>query len=128
MMLCALTQDREKLTCMLEHVPAIREITEEQLAEDQPRVRALLLQRLERTWDWVQARLDDDAEGTRPLDPRVAEIGLRVIKEEAGLYRLGRPLPVVEEEDDQFVVLDPRELMLKQLVDVEARLQGRDAA
>jgi hypothetical protein len=107
--------------------PSPREITEDQLVEDQARVRALQIQRLELVWAVVEGRIRMDQEGLKPLDPRFAEIGLRALKEEALLYRLSKPAPVLEEEEDPSIQgVDRAELVLKALEDAEARLRGRD--
>lgn len=110
--------------------PAPREISEEQLAEDGPRVRALLIQRLELVWARCEQRIRDDVDGTRPLDPRFLEIGLRALKDEAVHYRLGRPpAPVEEEEDPSITAVDRGALVLDYLETVEARIkQGQAAA
>lgn len=110
--------------------PAPREISEEQLAEDGPRVRALLIQRLELVWSRVEQRIRDDINGTRPVDPRFLEIGLRALKDEALHYRLGRaPVPVEEEEDPSIQAVDRGALVLDYLSSVESRIrQGQQAA
>jgi hypothetical protein len=73
-----------------------RAITEDDLAHAQPTVRALIHERLEDLWaDCEAARMASE----RP-DPRWGELGLRILKMEAELYRLGRPQPVTPGEDD----------------------------
>jgi hypothetical protein len=110
--------------------PAPREITEEQLTEDAPRVRALLIQRLELVWARCEQRIRDDINGTRPIDPRFLEIGLRALKDEATHYRLAKTPPPVEEEDDPTIqAIDRGALVLDYLESVEARIkQGQAAA
>lgn len=110
--------------------PAPREISEEQLAEDGPRVRALAIQRLELVWTVVEARIRADLDGTRPADPRYLEIGLRAIKDETLLYRLAKTPPLVEEEEDPAIQgVDRGALVLDYLESVEARIkQGQAAA
>jgi hypothetical protein len=98
------------------------EITDDQLIENAPRVRALLIQRYEEIWDRVEARIIVDRGGDRPLDPRFLEIGLRALKEESLLYRLNRAVPVAEEEEEISGGTDRVELVLKQLAEVEARI------
>lgn len=103
------------------------EITEADLVESGPRVRALQVARLEQIWSAVNARLQMDAGGEAPIDPRLLEIGLRVIKEESLIYRLGRP-PVAggEEEDDQERVgPDKVSLIEHTLAEIEARLRDQ---
>jgi hypothetical protein len=110
--------------------PAPREISEEQLTEDGPRVRALIIQRLELVWARCEQRIRDDMDGTRPLDPRFLEIGLRALKDEALHYRLSKTPPPVEEEDDPSLqAVDRGALVLGFLESVEARIkQGQAAA
>lgn len=103
------------------------EITEDQLAESGPRVRALQVQRLEKVWAVVEAHVDEHLEGVRPVDPRMLEIGLRVVKEETSLYRLGRPAPASEDDDEdpQVAALDRRSLVLQQIEAAEAKLRDQ---
>ncbi len=110
--------------------PAPREISEEQLAQDAPRVRALLIQRLELVWARVEQRIRDDIDGHRSIDPRYLEIGLRALKDEAIHYRLAKvPAPVEEEEDPTIQAIDRGALVLDYLEGVEARIrQGQAAA
>lgn len=110
--------------------PAPREITEEQLQQDGPRVRALAIQRLELVISVVERRIRDDVDGTRPIDPRFLEIGLRAIKDETLIYRLSKvPPPVEEEEDPSIQAIDRSALVLDMLESVEARIrQGQAAA
>lgn len=110
--------------------PGPREISEEQLAEDAPRVRALMIQRLELVWSVSERRIRDDLDGTRPADPRFLEIALRALKDEALLYRLGKVVPPPEEEDDPSILgVDRPALVLEYLESVEARIrQGQAAA
>lgn len=101
------------------------EITEADLVASGPRVRALQVARLEAIWRVVNARiqLDDDAE--RPIDPRILEIGLRVIKEEAMMYRLGRTPPATGEDEDEGdrVGQDRVSLIETHLAEIEAKLR-----
>lgn len=99
------------------------EVTEEQLQEAQPRVRALQIQRYEEIWERIQERISDDKEGARPIDPRFLELGIRVLKEEAGLYRLGRVAAVAEEEEDTTTVADRRDMIEERLQEIEAKNQ-----
>lgn len=101
-------------------------ITDEDLVASGPAVRALLVGRLERLWKPVEFALDAHDEGLGPIDPRLLEIGLRVIKDEAALYRLARP-PVVgdgEEVDQLGAGVDRRALVMGQLEEREQRLRG----
>jgi hypothetical protein len=105
------------------------EVTEEQLQEAQPRVRALQIQRYEEIWNRIKERIDEDKDGVRPIDPRFLELGIRVLKEEAGLYRLGRQAAATEEEEDTTPIGDRRDLIEDRLREIEAKNQGaRDRA
>ncbi len=100
--------------------PRIPEITDEDLSDAGPRVRALLVQRYEEIWDRVKVRIIDDQQGNRPLDPRFLEIGLRALKETSSIYRLGRAMPVVEEDSDlELTAVDRQQLVLQTLTDLE---------
>lgn len=99
------------------------EVTEEQLQEAQPRVRALQIQRYEEIWDRIKERIDEDKDGTRPLDPRFLELGIRVLKEESALYRLGRQAAATEEEEDTTPVGDRRDLIEDRLKEIEQKNQ-----
>lgn len=102
--------------------PRIPEITDEDLSEAGPRVRALLVQRYEEIWDRVKVRIIDDQQGNRPLDPRFLEIGLRALKETSTIYRLGRAVAAVEEDEDAVLTsVDRQALVLGQLADLEAK-------
>ncbi len=102
------------------------EITEEQLAESQPRVRALQIQRYEKIWDRIQERIVEDEQGERPIDPRFLELGIRVLKEEAGIYRLGRVAQAVEEEEDPSITgVDRMATVMRQLEELEARKRAQ---
>lgn len=100
------------------------EITEEQLLDAQPRVRALLVQRYETVWSVVQGHMDEHLAGDRPVDPRMLEIGLRVLKQEGEVYRTNRLPLAAEAEDEEPLgqVLDRRALALESLLEVEVRL------
>lgn len=77
------------------------QITEEDVQESAPRVRALLIARYEALWQPVRVRLDQDAGGEVPIDPRLLELGLRINKEIGLLYRLYRaPAASAEEEPE----------------------------
>src|SRR4029450_3819583 len=109
---------------------APREISEDQLVEDGPRVRALIVQRLELVWARCEQRIRDDMDGTRPIDPRFLEIALRAEKDLALHYRLNKiPVPVEEEEDPSIQGVDRGALVLNFLEGVEARSgEGQAAA
>ena len=105
------------------------EIGEEQISQDQPRVRALLVQRYEQLWGWVDGCMQAARDLERPLDPRVAEIGLRVCKDEAALYRLGRAAAAVEEEEDPTILaIDRAAMVAEQLTVLESKRQAAQAS
>jgi len=83
--------------------PRMPEITEENLSEAQPSVRALLVGRYEEVWDRVKVRIIEDQQAARPMDPRFLEIGMRALKEIGVIYRLSKPAAVVEEEEDPTI-------------------------
>lgn len=99
-------------------------ITDEDLANSAPTVRALLVGRLEEMWRPVARHLEDAHQGLAPADPRMLEIGLRIVKEESLLYRLARP-PVVSEQDEDPIGagVDRRALVEGALVEIEKKLQ-----
>lgn len=101
------------------------EITEEQLAASQPKVRALTIQRYERLYARVDERVREDEAGERPIDPRFLELGIRILKEEALLYRLGRVAVVAEEEEDPAIAgIDRMDMVLRQLAELEEKKQA----
>jgi hypothetical protein len=106
------------------------EIGEEQLAQDRARVRALLLTRYEKVWNWVEDQMAYAREFERPLDPRVAEIGIRVCKEEAMLYRLSKVEPPSDnEEDPTILAIDRAAMVAEQLTVLESKRQAaKDSA
>jgi hypothetical protein len=105
------------------------EITEENLVESQPRVRAQLMLRYELMWSVIQARIEEDRDQVRPLDPRLLEIGKGILKEEAALYRLARPAPLAEEDPDlELTIVDRRELVAASLDELELKRQAQAAA
>jgi hypothetical protein len=105
------------------------EITEENLQEAAPRVRALITSRIEKLYAAVDHHVDEANAGDRMLDPRMLEIGKGLMKELAAIYRLGRPAPVVQEEE--AVPLGRDELVLRlgsKLDELEAKRQARQQA
>lgn len=104
------------------------EITEENLAESQPRVRALLMHRYEMMWQHIEARIQEDRDEVRALDPRLLEIGKGILMQEASLYRLGRaPVAVEEDPDEQLSIIDRREMVAAALDDLEAKRRAQNA-
>lgn len=105
-----------------------RQITDEDLVKSGPAVRALLVARLEAMWQPVEAALDQARQvgGALPPDPRLLEIGLRIVRDEAALYRLSRP-PVLGDGNDEPELgagVDRRAMIEAQLVEREERLRG----
>lgn len=109
--------------------PRMPEITEENLVESQARVRAELMRRYELMWTVVEARIKDDRDEIRPLDPRLLEIGRGILREESLLYRLAKPPVVAEAEDDTILPLEARrELVAASLDELEAKRQAQAQA
>lgn len=105
------------------------EITEENLVESQARMRAELMRRYELIWTVVEGRIDDDRNELRPLDPRLLEIGRGVLKEEAALFRLGKPPVQVEEEPDaELTAVDRRALVSASLDELATKRAAQQAA
>jgi hypothetical protein len=105
------------------------EITDDNLQEAAPRVRALIMSRLELMWSAVNRHIEEAQAGDRVLDPRMLEIGKGLMKAEADIYRLGRPAPVVEEEDAVPVGRDELVARLgSKLDELESKRQARAQA
>lgn len=99
------------------------QITEDDLLASAPSVRALLIARYEALWKPVKVRLDQDAGGEIPIDPRLLELGLRINKEIGLLYRLYRP-PLTkpeDEEEDMIVGRDTAAAIEASLQEVELK-------
>lgn len=104
------------------------EITDDNLVEAAPRVRALVMSRLEYMWKQVQQHLTEAEAGDRMLDPRMLEIGKGLMKEVAGIYRLGSVAPpAVEEVDEVQAAYDRRQIVAAKLDELEAKRRARDA-
>ena len=105
------------------------EITDDNLQEAAPRVRALIMARIEKMWSAVEGHIDEANAGDRMLDPRMLEIGKGLMKAEADIYRLGRPAPVVEVEEDQaLAAVDRRAIVGAKLDELEAKRKARESA
>lgn len=102
-------------------------ITDEDIAESGPAVRALLVARLEQLWKPVEMRLDMEKDGSMPMDPRMMEIGVRICKELAGHYRLARPPLATPEEDTDLLGpgVDRAALVEQKLSEIEARIRSQ---
>lgn len=104
-------------------------ITDEDLAASAPTVRALLVGRLEAMWVPIQQALDDGKAGLGPPDPRMLEIGLRIVKEESTLYRLLRPPTLVEQDEEMLGPgVDRAALVEAHLVEIEQRIKEAEAS
>jgi len=102
--------------------PKLPEITEDNLTQAQAAVRYQQIQRYEQMWQRVQERIQDDTNGNQPLDPRFLELGIRILKEEATIYRLTKPAPPAEEEQDPVAeATNRRDLVEQQLAELEAK-------
>lgn len=105
------------------------EITDDNLQEAGPRVRALITGRIEKMYAAVDRHMDQAEAGDRMLDPRMLEIGKGLMKSLAEIYRLGRPAPVVTEEEAE--PLGREELVARlgtRLDELEAKRQARAAS
>lgn len=96
-------------------------VGEKEIQDSQDAVRALILHRLEQIWRTVEPHVDGSRteEGWSP-DVRFVEAGIRCLDRLALLYRLKDPA-----RGDQGVVeasVDAREVALKSLLEVEARM------
>lgn len=112
--------------------PRMPEISDEQLEASKAAVRYQQIMRYEKMYRVVDGRLDDDldedADG-RPLDPRFIELGIRILKEEAALYQLGKPVQQQEEEEDPSIQgVDRGAIVLAQLEDLEAKRRAQAEA
>lgn len=103
------------------------QITDEDLVTSAPTVRALLVSRLEQLWSPVAQVLQDANQGLGPVDPRMLEIGLRIVKEEAFLYRLAKPLTASEQPEEEAIGagVDRFKLVEAKLAEVESRIRSQ---
>lgn len=96
----------------------LRGIGEQEIASATPLVRALIVERLEQTWNTCAPHVTGKVE--RP-DPRFIEAGIRVLDRLTKLYRLDSPTSPTESTDK--VALDPAVLVAAALKELEARVQ-----
>lgn len=102
--------------------PRMPEIDEDSITQAQAAVRYQQIVRYEDMYKLVDRRIREDEDGERPLDPRFLEIGIRILKEEAGLYRLSKPMPVTEEEEDPSIAgVDRAAVVMAKLDELEAK-------
>jgi hypothetical protein len=104
--------------------PSMPEITEDNLVESRGRVLWQQVQRYEQMWAIVEQRLEWDRDLTAPIDVRMLEVGRGILRDQAGLYRLGRPAPATEQEEDANAAVDRAALVEENLRELESRLRG----
>lgn len=97
------------------------ELSEDGVAAASSLVRAETVRRLETLYELTQTQIHLAEEVGRPVDPRWAELAVRILRETAGIFRLHKPVVVVEEETRVEVPVDEIEAQLKEL---EAKAQG----
>jgi len=97
-----------------------RSINEDDLAQAQPAIRALVHDRLEDVWAFCEPHLSGEAD--RP-DPRMAELALRTLRELASLYRLGQAQPLAVAES----AMTPRELAMIKIREDMTALEAKRA-
>lgn len=104
------------------------EITDADVESSKPRVRALIVGRLEALQKPVNQHLALVEEGVDRADPRILELGLRLAKELALQYRLGR-MPTVTEDDteDPGAGVDRAAVIEARLKELEAKHKGQAA-
>lgn len=107
-------------------LPAPPQITDEDLVRSAPAVRALLVSRLEAMWRPIEVAMQVAQDPALPVDPRLLEIGIRLVDKEAQLYGITRPKPVVEEErelEGLDVGVDRRAMIEDRLKQIEERFR-----
>lgn len=105
-------------------------ITDENVNQSQPLVRALLVQRLEQIWRTCEPHIEVpvDGEGS-PLykaDPRFVEAGIRVIDRLSRIYHLEQP-QVSGNEKPSVSLMELREAAGNQIRELGARMSPPDA-
>jgi len=91
-------------------------ISDEELVEGAPLMRALIVQRLELMWRGVEPFVDPEA--GKP-DPRFVEAGIRILDRLGKVYRLDAPAAGQTQVAGSDV--DPATLVARQLAELEAR-------
>ena len=104
--------------------PGSTGITDEQVAQSAPMVRALVVSRLELIWRACEPHIlaEDDDLGPRKPDPRFVEAGVRVTDRLIALYGLLKPS--VGEEEAETSTRDQVEAAVKAAQELEARVRG----
>lgn len=102
-------------------------IGEDELARAQPFVRGLTIQRYEDLLAIIHDHVKEAQAGERPLDPRYLELEVRILREEAALYRLAKPPGPIPEEEDPTRIKDPAALVEEQLKELEAKIKGEES-
>ena len=113
-----------------QRMPALPQITDEDLIRSAPSVRALLVGRLEALYRPVQNALAVADDPALPVDPRLLEIGIRIVDKLSTLYGISRPRPAVpDEEPDEGLdpAVDRRALIEEKLVEIERRAREQEA-
>lgn len=102
---------------------ALPQIGDQELQDSQPAVRALVVHRLEQIWATIEPHVDGSraGEGWQP-DVRFVEAGIRCLDRLARVYRLQDPGRGDQEGLEASV--DAREVALRALLEVEARMGG----
>lgn len=117
MFICMFAQ-RGKIMNDMVHGP--REIRDEDLTDSAPRVRALIVQRLEQVWRAVEPHVTADPD-VRP-DVRFIEAGIRCLDRLMVVYRLKEPVPA--DPGANTTELSVREQVLLELQATEERMRG----
>lgn len=100
------------------------EITDDNLVEARPRVRAMIVGRWEQMWAQVDRHMAEADAGDRMLDPRMLEIGRGILRAQTELYLLLKPVVAAEEEEEVVPLVDRREAVEARLLEIEAKLRG----
>ena len=103
-------------------------ITDENIAESMPLVRALIVQRLEQAWracdPHIQVQVNPDTGLVMRPDPRFIEAGIRIIDRLGDIYRIRTPQTSNMLTDEG---LEPvRAQVRAQIEAMEARMKGQD--
>jgi hypothetical protein len=103
-------------------------ITDENIAESMPFVRALIVQRLEQAWracdPHIQVQVNPDTGLVMRPDPRFIEAGIRIIDRLGDIYRIRTPQTSNMLTDEG---LEPvRAQVRAQIEAMEARMKGQD--